>query len=122
MSTFALTVISMIALGVEDMGRSVQFYGETLGLQRAGEVGEVTMFRAGDVTIVLNRPLGRASEGRMVGAVEVIFRVESVVSAHAALKARGCVFVRTPREITPGTWAATMTDPDGHRLTVLGPR
>jgi len=29
---------------------------------------------------------------------------------------------RAPREVFTGTWAATLTDPDGHRLTILGPR
>jgi predicted enzyme related to lactoylglutathione lyase len=114
--------VSMISLGVEDMDRSVKFYGETLGLQMAGKPGEVTSFRAGEVTIVLNRPLGKASAGHIVGAVEVIFSVESVDSVHADLTKRGCNFVRPPREITSGLWAATFTDPDGHRLTILGPK
>lgn len=114
--------VSMIALGVKDIGRSIQFYGETLGLQLAGKPGEVTLFRAGDVTIVLNHPLGRASGETMAGAVEVIFPVESVAATYGDLTKRGCKFLREPREVTPGTWAATFTDPDGHRLTILGPR
>ena len=114
--------VSMISLGVEDMARSVRFYSETLGLQISGKPGEVTMLRAGEVMIALNHPLGSASAGRIVGAVEVIFPVESVASAHADLAKRGCTFVVAPREVTAGTWAATFTDPDGHRLAILGPR
>ncbi|MGH9718891.1 MAG: VOC family protein [Bryobacteraceae bacterium] len=113
--------VSMIALGVTDMARSIKFYSETLGMQLAGKPGEVTLLRAGDVMIALNHPLGRAAGNAMAGAVEVIFGVESVATAHANLAERGCSFVRAPREVTPGTWAATFTDPDGHRLTILGP-
>ena len=114
---------SMISLGVSDTARSIKFYGETLGLHAAGEPepGEVALFQAGNMTIVLNHPLGQTAK-QIVGAVEVIFSVESVTSAYGKLAARGCHFIRTPREVTSGTWAATFTDPDGHRLTILGPK
>jgi predicted enzyme related to lactoylglutathione lyase len=114
--------VSMIALGVTDMARSVQFYRETLGLQLIGQPAEVTMLRAGEVTLALNQPLGRASTTALVGALEIIFPVESVAISYKDLAARGCRFVREPREVTASIWAATFTDPDGHRLTILGPR
>jgi predicted enzyme related to lactoylglutathione lyase len=113
--------VAMISLGVKDPGRSIQFYGETLGLTMVGQPGEVTTFQAGDIRIALNHPLGRAAGGAMTGAVEVVFSVDGVVSAHKQLVKRGCKFIREPREAFPGTWAATFTDPDGHRLTILGP-
>ena len=53
--------VSMIALGVTDMAKSVKFYGDTLGLQIAGKPGELTFFQAGSVTLALNRPLGKAA-------------------------------------------------------------
>lgn len=114
--------ISMISLGVKDSIRSIKFYAETLGLEIVGKPGEVTLFRAGDVTIVLNQPMGAAARGAMAGSVEVIFPVESVDASHKSLAERGCVFIAAPHEVTPGMWAATFTDPDGHMLTVLGPR
>ena len=113
--------VSMIALGVTDMAKSVKFYGETLGLQISGKPGELTFFQAGSVTLALNRPLGKAAGQAIAGAVEVIFPVPSVAAAHQALVERGCHFVALPREVTTGTWAATFTDPDGHKLTILGP-
>jgi predicted enzyme related to lactoylglutathione lyase len=114
--------VSMISLGVKDTARSIKFYSETLAMQLVGQPGEVTLFQAGSVQIALNHPLGNAAGSAMVGAVEVIFSVESVVTAHAKLVERDCTFIREPREVFPGTWAATLTDPDGHRLTILGPR
>lgn len=103
------------------MARSVAFYNGTLGLPLAGEPGELTMLLAGDITLLLNRPLGTACTPA-AGAVEIIFPVDSVVAAHADLSAGGCGFRTAPREVTAGTWAATFTDPDGHFLTLLGPR
>ena len=110
----------MISLGVKDSARSTQFYGQTLGLEMVGKPGEVTFFRAGDVMIILNQPAGAAARGAIAGSVEIIFPVESVTVSYNDLAQRGCRFVATPHEITPGTWAATFNDPDGHLLTILG--
>jgi predicted enzyme related to lactoylglutathione lyase len=112
----------MISLAVKESARAITFYAETLGLQMIGKPGEVTLFRAGEVTIVLNHPAGAAAKSALAGAVEVIFPVESVAATHQILAGRGCSFVATPHEVTPGMWAATFTDPDGHLLTVLGGR
>jgi predicted enzyme related to lactoylglutathione lyase len=93
--------------------RSIKFYGETLGMQLVGRPGEVTIFQAGAVQIALNHPLGNFAGNAMVGAVEVIFSVESVFAAHGNLVERGCTFIRERREVFAGTWAATFTDPEG---------
>jgi predicted enzyme related to lactoylglutathione lyase len=112
---------SMISLGVTDMGRSIRFYTETLNLRVTSKSAEITFIRAGDVTIVLNVPLAK-SAGVIVGAMEIIFPVESVATLYRQLVARGCSFVAQTHQITADTWAATFTDPDGHKLTILGPR
>ena len=112
----------MISLGVTEPARSARFYGETLGLEMIGQPGEVTLFRAGEVTLVLNHPAGSAAGDKIAGSVEVIFPADSVEAAYADLHGRGCQFLREPREVAPGMWAATFTDPDGHRLTLFGAR
>jgi catechol 2,3-dioxygenase-like lactoylglutathione lyase family enzyme len=114
--------VSMISLGVTDPDRSIRFYAETLGLEMLGKPGEVTLFRAGEVNLALNHPAGRSAGDRIAGSVEVIFPAESVAALHSELAGRGCPFLREPREVMPGMWAATFTDPDGHRLTLFGPR
>jgi catechol 2,3-dioxygenase-like lactoylglutathione lyase family enzyme len=116
--------VSMISLGVKDTARSIKFYRDTLGLRLVAEPepGEVAIFEAGAIQITLNRPLANAAGAAIVGAVEVILSVDSVISAHGQLAERGCVFIREPREVFAGTWTATFIDPDGHRLTILGPR
>lgn len=54
--------------------------------------------------------------------MELVFSVPGVQASFAVLKERGCRFVQEPREVSPGSWAATFTDPDGHRLTIFGPK
>jgi hypothetical protein len=68
----------MISLAVKESARAITFYAETLGLQMIGKPGEVTLFRAGEVTIVLNHPAGAAAKSALAGAVEVIFRLRAL--------------------------------------------
>ena len=114
--------VNMISIGVTDMDRSIRFYTEMLGLPIAGPRGEVTMIRAGEITIALNKPLGRSAKGAIPGAVEIIFPVESVSGVETILSGRGCTFSVKAHEVTPGLWASTFPDPDGHKLTLLGGR
>lgn len=113
--------VSVIVLGVSDMARSVAFYRDTLGMDFKGQHESLAFFSASGLTLMLNAGLKR-SGGPLAGATEIVFSVESVVASHALLEGRGCPFVHHPREVTPESWAATFTDPDGHYLTVFGPR
>jgi predicted enzyme related to lactoylglutathione lyase len=58
---------------------------------------------------------------QMVGATEVVFRVDDVRAAYEALRARGVEFIRAPRQVAGPNWGANFTDPDGHRLSIFGP-
>lgn len=113
--------ISMIMLGVEDVARSVVFYRDVVALDLQSQSSEFAFFKTGAVTLALSRPLGLHLQPR-AGAVEVIFAVASVSEAHRLLKERDCRFLNDPREVTPDSWAATFTDPDGHHLTLFGPK
>ena len=62
----------MIVLGVTDVSRSLRFYRDTLGLSPATALGDLPMFRAGDLTIVLNGALSASG-----GGFELVFPVES---------------------------------------------
>jgi catechol 2,3-dioxygenase-like lactoylglutathione lyase family enzyme len=116
--------LSMISLGVKDTARSIKFYRDTLGFPVVSEPepGQVAILQAGSIQIVLNHPLANAAGNAIVGALEVILSVDSVAAAHGKLLERACTFIQEPHEVFTGTWAATFTDPDGHRLTILGPR
>jgi predicted enzyme related to lactoylglutathione lyase len=108
---------SMIVLGVTDLSRSVKFYEETLAFPSAPAPGDLPMFRAGDLTIVLNAALSGSA-----GAFELVFPVGSVAAVRKQLMEHGCHFIGDSREVAKDMWAATFTDPDGHRLTLFGAR
>jgi predicted enzyme related to lactoylglutathione lyase len=113
--------VSYLMLGVADVDRSVAFYESTLGRPIQFRVEGLAFVDGGAVTIGLSRDLGKARQP-LAGAVEIVFRVESVTASWEALKAKGVPFVRDPRQVNDQDWAATMEDPDGHYLTVIGPK
>jgi predicted enzyme related to lactoylglutathione lyase len=120
-STMPLSKASMIMLGVTDLNRSVVFYRDALGLTPQGQMEQFAFFDLGGVQLGLNAPLGKSVQPA-AGATEVVFPVESVTAAFGQLKQRGCPFIVEPRAVNADSWAATLTDPDGHRLTIMGPR
>jgi catechol 2,3-dioxygenase-like lactoylglutathione lyase family enzyme len=119
-SSFRLSGIGLLLLGVSDLKRSLAFYHETLGLRLNSQVPGFAFLEAGALTLVLSEPLGRAL-GASPGATEIVCPVENVRQAHQALSRRGVVFISEPRNVTGNEWSAVFTDPDGHRLSIFGP-
>jgi predicted enzyme related to lactoylglutathione lyase len=113
--------ITLIALGVSNVANSVAFYRDTVGFELQNQFGAIAFFSAGPVMLMLNQEL-RRPDGPLAGAMEVVLAAESVTAMHRSLLERGCRFVNEPREVTSGSWATTFTDPDGHWLTLFGPK
>jgi predicted enzyme related to lactoylglutathione lyase len=113
--------VSVLVLGVTDLAKSVAFYRDSLELQFKGQHEVLAFFAVSDITLMLNANLRRES-GPLAGASEIVLSVAGVTAAHELLSGRGCHFAIQPREVTPGSWAATLTDPDGHYLTLFGPK
>ncbi len=110
----------MLMLGVENLEKSVAFYQDVVGIRSKGQVEQFAFMDAGEVTLVLSRPLGRSVPQR-TGAMEAIFAAASVRKSREELHTRGAHFVQEPHEVSSGSWAATFLDPDGHMLTLFGP-
>ncbi len=121
MSALQLSAISHIMLGVGDLAKSLEFYTQSLGLRIMFQTGEMAFLAGGNVTLGLSQPLAAASDHR-VGATEIVFAVDGVEDVHHQLSQRGVKFLREPRQVTDQEWAATFSDPDGHRLSIFGPR
>ena len=119
---FKLSQIGVVMLVVADLAKSLAFYRDTLGLAVAGEVpGEFAFLNAGSVTLGLHQAAaGQSSQGP--GTTEVVFSVADVTAAFEALKGRGVQFTHEPRVATGPMWVANFNDPDGHRLSVFGPK
>jgi len=113
--------ITLIVLGVSDLSKSVAFYRDMAGFELQNQFGSLAFFSAGPVMLMLNAGL-RRPDRPLAGASEIVVAAESVTAAHRQLLERGCTFVNEPREVTPGSWGATFADPDGHWLTLFGPK
>jgi glyoxylase I family protein len=121
-TNFKLSQIGVVMLGVQDLAKSLAFYRDTLGLAVTGEVpGEFAFLNCGGVTLGLNHPLAKHT-GQGPGATEVVFSVADVTAAFEALKGRGVQFTHEPHVATGPMWVANFNDPDGHRLSVFGPK
>ena len=114
--------ITLIALGVSDLSKSVAFYRDKAGFDLQNQFESFAFFSGGTVMLMLNAGLRRPGGGPLAGAMEVVVGVDSVTASHGQLKERGCNFINEPREVNPSSWAATFTDPDGHWLTLFGPK
>ncbi|HTS83065.1 MAG TPA: VOC family protein [Myxococcaceae bacterium] len=102
-------------------GRSLAFYRDRLGLKLQRTGGEFAFFDAGGTTLALReqKNLGPAGDARRV---EVVFSVEDAGAAYDALRSRGVEFRIAPRVVTGDQHAADFRDPDGHVLSILGPK
>ena len=121
MSDVKLSGIANVMLGTTDLARSVAFYHETLGLDIRFESPGFAFLDGGGVTLVLSEAHARLADP-VAGGTEIVFGVEDVTAAHAGLTARGVEFLSEPRNVTGDQWAANFRDPDGHLLSVFGPR
>src|SRR5205809_777529 len=113
--------ITLIALGVNDLSKSVAFYRDQAAFELQNHFESFAFFSDGHIMLMLNSGL-RWPDGPLAGAMQIIVAAESVTASHRALIQRGCIFINEPREVTPGSWAATFSDPDGHWLTLFGPK
>ncbi len=113
--------ITHVMVGVTDMARSVAFYHGTLGRGVLFRVrDELVFIDGGAVMIGLSAALGRARQP-LAGATEVVFRSDAVRDTMRELAAAGVTIVREARQATPqGEWSATVSDPDGHYVTLFG--
>ena len=115
-----ITGIANIMLGASDLDRSRAFYRDRLGLAVKQEIPGFVFLETGPVTLCLSTAHARLAE--QPGPLEVVLEVASVGAAYAALKDRDVEFLREPANVTGDSWAANFRDPDGHLLSIFGPR
>lgn len=115
--TFRLSKVGYVMLGVADVGKSVAFYHEKLGLTVAQQSDDLAFFDAGGVSIVVSSEVGKTP-----GDSETVFAVDHVQPAYEALTKRGIHFENAPHPLSAAVWAASFRDPDGHVLSLFGPK
>jgi predicted enzyme related to lactoylglutathione lyase len=106
--------ISVVWVPVSDMDKSLEFYGDTLGLDIEQQEDDWSMVVAGAVRIGLN---GRNEEtsGGEGGAVIAFAVSDTIEDAVSELSAAG---VEIAGDVSEHPWGkvATFVDPDGNEL------
>jgi catechol 2,3-dioxygenase-like lactoylglutathione lyase family enzyme len=111
--------LAFVMLAVEDVDRAAAFYRDVLGIPVSGRFGEFAFFDTGEARLALTSEL-RGRDGAAQGH-ECVFGVASVTQAYAALK-DSVEFLNEPRAVNEQAWAVNFRDPDGHLLSLYGPR
>ena len=114
--------VSLITLGVADLGRARAFY-EALGWQ-GQEVEQTVFFQAGGMAIVLwhqdsladdaGVPPRRGDDFRGAAFAQNVRSREEVDEVIAKAHAAGATVTKPPSETFYGGYAGYFADPDGH--------
>jgi len=107
--------VSLVTLGVNDLGRSVAFYRDILGLEHLFTVPgrPVAFFDSGGVRLYLAVPEDEAYRSRPV----IYYAVDDLEAAYARTIGRGAPSLSAPtmvhRDADGELWIAFVSDPDG---------
>ncbi len=120
--------VDYVMVIVSDMGRSVAFYRDTLGLRLKFEAPGWSEFETGATTLALHpgtrtEDSGAATQaGPVAGTCSLGFTVPDLDSTYAALCERGARFVMPPTErAKEGIRLAVCVDPDGLGISFAQP-
>jgi catechol 2,3-dioxygenase-like lactoylglutathione lyase family enzyme len=107
--------VDFVAIPVTDKDRALQFYGETLGLERDAKSNSDSDFALGNVTVLLVFPeqMGRPMDNTPFGAIAI--RVPDVAGARVKLEEAGVEFEGDTFD-TGVCRMAFFKDPDGNGL------
>lgn len=112
--------VDYVMVNVSDMGRSVAFYRDTLGLPLKFESPGWSEFETGPTTLALHGVApaagggGAAPAGPAAGTCSLGFSVESLDATYSELQRRGARFVLPPTDqANEGIRLAVCIDPDG---------
>lgn len=111
---------------VSDMGRSVAFYRDTLGLRLKFESPGWSEFETGTTTLALHpgapAAKGGGAAGPVAGTCSLGFSVTDLNGTYAELRKRGVNFVMPPTDQpTEGIRLAVCVDPDGLPISFAEP-
>jgi lactoylglutathione lyase len=113
------SIVDYVMVNVADMGRSVAFYRDTLGVPLKFESPGWTEFQTGATTLALHLAApgseGPAPQaGPAAGTCSIGFSVADLDAVVAELSARGARFVMPPTDQPQeGIRLAVCVDPDG---------
>jgi catechol 2,3-dioxygenase-like lactoylglutathione lyase family enzyme len=104
-----------VSVPVTDMARSVQFYGETLGLEQVGEGGFPEFQLGENVSLYLIDPTNVGSEFSAPHSASIALRVPDVQATRSELETKGVAFSGDIHD-SGVCHMAFFRDPDGNAL------
>jgi lactoylglutathione lyase len=120
--------VDYVMVNVSEMGRSIAFYRDTLGLRLKFESPGWSEFETGSTTLALHgSPQAAGSEaathsGPTAGTCSLGFSVSNLDRAYEELRGRGAYFVMPPTEQkNEGIRLAVCLDPDGLGISFAEP-
>jgi lactoylglutathione lyase len=120
--------VDYVMVNVSDMGRSVTFYRDILGLRLKFESPGWSEFETGATTLALHAAgsaaggEGTAAAGPIAGTCSLGFSVQNLNNTYAELRERGARFVMPPTEqANEGIRLAVCIDPDGLPISFAEP-
>src|SRR5579864_4172533 len=118
-SSFGLGPIGQIALTVSDIGRSVAFYRDTLGMRFLFQVPSLAFIACGGIRLMLSLPEKTAEGSNSV----IYYKVADIQQAFQTLTARGVAFEGEQHLIARmpdhELWMAFFRDPDRNLLALM---
>ena len=117
MGPSVVTGVDFLSVPTRDLERAVEFYGETLGLQRSVHMPERNFaeFETGTVTLNVHDPERMGIGDFKANANHIALHVDDVAGARAALEERGVTFAGDVFD-TGVCHMAFFADPDGNAL------
>ena len=116
-ATQTITGVDFVCIPTSDHDRAVDFYENTLGLERGKQWGSrpATEFQAGNLTVAVFDPSGFGQQTARPNSAPIAFQVDDVAAARAELQAKGVTFF--VEELDSGVChQAIFSDPDGNPL------
>lgn len=115
-SPHLVTEVDFVALSTKDLGRAIEFYGQTLGLPLSVHLDErnYAEFETGNVTLSVIDAEKMGMDHQVRGH-EIALHVQDVQAARETLEARGVQF-RGETLDTGVCHMALFNDPDGNPL------
>jgi catechol 2,3-dioxygenase-like lactoylglutathione lyase family enzyme len=122
MSETKLGSIGQIALHVSDIERSVEFYGEKLGMTKIFDTPNLAFFDNDGVRLMLSSGEGEPSGERSV----IYYRVDDIDAVYAEFSSEGVEFQGEPHVVHASDdyelKMAFLKDPDGNQLAIMAER
>jgi len=116
-----LSRVGYVMMPVRDLTRSLAFYRDTLGLSVRFAGDEFAFLDGGGVALALRKAADLPATPTEA-SIEVVFEVEDIDAAYESLRSRGAPFRVAPRVATGDRHVADFRDPDGHVLSIFGPK